>query len=452
MDNTRNDYGPGLGVQEPVTKDVGRVNYDLSHWSMKVGAIGSLQTLSVVPVVAGDSFALDAACVFRLSPLRRNLYLDCVVDLFAFYIPYRHIYGDDWISFMKSGYDEAVTLGTDTIGTPTDGKLECAGLKCQVGDPLPRWLTRGYVQIWNRYFRDPSDVAGLRAENYFVASATQAELDYGFNCAHLKRIWNSAILSTLNSSDYSLPLTGGEVDLYTLAALQGRLKTETSRDWFATRYQDILKHSWGTTVNIDADKRPELIMRTRQWLSGYDVDGTDDATLGLYSGKAATVANLKFPRKFFPEHGSLWIMGLLRFPPIHEDETHYLVTHPEPTYAQISGDPDVIRRSAPVDLQNGDIFVDFTGASLGLTPHSQWYREHPYNCHRLYIDAGAGHPFLNFSPTSRNASIYVTQSMYDEVFQSLQLKHWNAQCYINLQADRFIPDPRKSIFAGTGEL
>jgi hypothetical protein len=43
--------------------------YDLSHFSFSLGAIGSLQTLSVVPIVAGDSMQLDLQGVFRLSPL-----------------------------------------------------------------------------------------------------------------------------------------------------------------------------------------------------------------------------------------------------------------------------------------------------------------------------------------------------------------------------------------------
>src|SRR5260370_1452294 len=39
----------------------------------------------------------------RLSPLRRGLAIDSTVDIFNFYVPHRHVYGEQWIMFMKDG-------------------------------------------------------------------------------------------------------------------------------------------------------------------------------------------------------------------------------------------------------------------------------------------------------------------------------------------------------------
>src|SRR5205807_10588260 len=39
----------------------------------------------------------------RLSPLRRGLAIDSTVDIFTFYVPHRHVYGEQWIKFMKDG-------------------------------------------------------------------------------------------------------------------------------------------------------------------------------------------------------------------------------------------------------------------------------------------------------------------------------------------------------------
>jgi len=185
-----------------------RVRYDLSHWSMKTGSIGGLQTLSTIPIVAGDSFEMSVDCVIRLSPLRRNLYIDAVVDLYAFYIPYRHIYSN-WATFLTSGIDEAVTLGT--VSPATDARIQCVGLACPRNEAIPTWLTKGYMQIWNRYFRDPSDVAGILAETYLEGlTVGHANLAYGIPCAQLKRMWNAAPLTTTTTADYRLPLSGGE--------------------------------------------------------------------------------------------------------------------------------------------------------------------------------------------------------------------------------------------------
>src|SRR5205814_9387426 len=67
------------------------------------GQIGRLITISTTPVIAGDSFEMDAVGALRLSPLRRGLAIDSTVDIFTFYVPHRHVYGEQWIKFMKDG-------------------------------------------------------------------------------------------------------------------------------------------------------------------------------------------------------------------------------------------------------------------------------------------------------------------------------------------------------------
>ena len=83
---------------------------DLSHYAFQCGDIGKLQTISCIPVMAGDSISLDFEGVFRLSPLRRNLVVDCCVEIFGFYDKHRHTYGADWITFIKDGVREAITF------------------------------------------------------------------------------------------------------------------------------------------------------------------------------------------------------------------------------------------------------------------------------------------------------------------------------------------------------
>src|SRR5437763_11791474 len=74
-----------------------------SHLGFLAGQIGRLITISTTPVIAGDSFEMDAVGALRLSPLRRGLAIDSTVDIFTFYVPHRHVYGEQWIKFMKDG-------------------------------------------------------------------------------------------------------------------------------------------------------------------------------------------------------------------------------------------------------------------------------------------------------------------------------------------------------------
>src|SRR5206468_11953810 len=80
-----------------------RMPHDLSHLGFLAGQIGRLITISTTPVIAGDSFEMDAVGALRLSPLRRGLAIDSTVAIFTFYVPHRLVYVQHKIYFMKDG-------------------------------------------------------------------------------------------------------------------------------------------------------------------------------------------------------------------------------------------------------------------------------------------------------------------------------------------------------------
>src|SRR5690554_7773379 len=62
-------YEIGLGIPaEPLFRSANGV-----HLGFLAGQIGRLITISTTPVIAGDSFEMDAVGALRLSPLRRGL-------------------------------------------------------------------------------------------------------------------------------------------------------------------------------------------------------------------------------------------------------------------------------------------------------------------------------------------------------------------------------------------
>ena len=450
-----------------------RCLYDLSHFSFLTGRIGKLQTLSVVPVVAGDSFEMMLEGVFRLSPLRRQLVMDCRVDLMAFYVPHRHIYGDIWIDFIKQGVDETVNLPTDSF---TQSDFGCFGFNLDVEkhstfNTIPRWISRGYMRIWNRYFRHP--VQSELADDALITVVNDgapniADRKYGLSCCRIKRPWNTG-MPVSDTDDREVSISGNKFDILDLRRVQARYKTEQIRDWFGQRYNDLLGSTWNSTVNIDADERPELLMRVTKHLSGYDVDGTDDASLGSYSGKAASMIRFGFPRKYFVEHGAVWIMALLRFPPVHYSEIHPLCRASNPSYKEIAGDPEVFMSEPPehfdrsrwwshltsggtLDSRTPSVNTADRGSVEQVIPFGQHYRYHPSRVHGDF-ESVQGFPFVSNQGFDSNVpgvpGIYVSDTEYNSVFQTQQLAQWQAQCRINLAAYRYIPGPLTSIFAGT---
>src|SRR2546429_58898 len=71
--------------------------------------------------------------------------------------------------------------------------------------------------------------------------------------------------------------------------------------------------SFGGKTSYDADNRPLLVMRSNLWASGYDVDGTDQTSLGECSGRVQQTYKHSVPRFFVPEHGTMFTLALVFF-------------------------------------------------------------------------------------------------------------------------------------------
>src|SRR5438477_7456991 len=79
-----------------------------------------------------------------------------------------------------------------------------------------------------------------------------------------------------------------------------RSHTDQERDYFMQRYHDVIS-SFGGKTSYDADNRPLLVMRSNLWASGYDVDGTDQTSLGQFSGRVQQTYKHSVLRFFVPE-------------------------------------------------------------------------------------------------------------------------------------------------------
>src|SRR5258705_485210 len=91
------------------------------------------------------------------------------------------------------------------------------------------------------------------------------------------------------------------IDIMGLQAAYANLHTDQERDYFMQRYHDVIS-SFGGKTSYDADNRPLLVMRSNLWASGYDVDGTDQTSLGQFSGRVQQTYKHSVPRFFVPEH------------------------------------------------------------------------------------------------------------------------------------------------------
>src|SRR5256885_16356886 len=93
-----------------------RMPHDLSHLGLLAGQIGRLITISTTPGIAGDSFEMNAGGARRLSPLLRGLAINSTVVIFTFYVPHRHVYGEQWVKFMNDGVNATPRPTVNTTG------------------------------------------------------------------------------------------------------------------------------------------------------------------------------------------------------------------------------------------------------------------------------------------------------------------------------------------------
>src|SRR5258706_436436 len=96
-----------------------RMPHDLSHLGFLAGQIGRLITIPTTPGIAGESSDFDAVGALRPSRLRRGLAIDSIVDIFAFYVPHRHVYGEQWFKFMLFFEEEAGIRDLSVTGFQT---------------------------------------------------------------------------------------------------------------------------------------------------------------------------------------------------------------------------------------------------------------------------------------------------------------------------------------------
>src|SRR5207248_951570 len=175
---------------------------------------------------------------------------------------------------------------------------------------IPKHLFQGYLNIYNNYFKAPWMPDRTEAN---PNELNQDDARYGFRCCHLKNIW-TAPLPPETELSRQMTTSTTSIDIMGLQAAYANLHTDQERDYFMQRYHDVIS-SFGGKTSYDADNRPLLVMRSNLWASGYDVDGTDQTSLGQFSGRVQQTYKHSVPRFFVPEHGTMFTLALVRFPP-----------------------------------------------------------------------------------------------------------------------------------------
>jgi len=449
-----------------------RTAYNLSHLSHRAGQIGRIQTLTVIPVEAGASLELNIDGIARLAPNRKEIVSECQVDICAFFVPYRIPYGQAWIDFVNAGPDFSPSFTGVAVAAPYRNP-EYLGLQT-CGATINRALLYGYNSIFHNFYAVPSlvkhgDGPGDVNDYTFYPTTEPGAGNcrkYGRLAARLPHVLNGGNLvdaggvtgweaQDLDPTDSEVAITAGVFSVKDLALVQSRYKSEAQSAWFAHWYQDVMSEKFGSRLGKDVDPRnlmPEMLGRSTSMMSGIDVDGTDDATLGTFQGKTLDRVSFNMPRKIFEEHGIVHVLALFRYPLVHTREAHPLLQKTNFSYDEIIADPERWANIAPIPWDPDPWLAGGSTLPPGVIeiqePYGQWYRFQPNLVHSNFSTI-PGYPFAKFDGNTYKDWYYYQDEEYKDTFQTTQIGQWQIQAMVKATKYSPIPGVAASIFAGT---
>src|SRR5205807_8141786 len=90
------------------------------------------------------------------------------------------------------------------------------------------------------------------------------------------------------------------------------------------------------------------------------------------------------PRFFVPEHGTMFTLALVRFPPTATKEIQYLNAKGALTYSDIAGDPALYGNLQPREISMKDVFRSGDSSMKFKIAEGQWYLYSPWYFSSVY--------------------------------------------------------------------
>src|SRR5205085_1920370 len=166
----------------------------------------------------------------------------------------------------------------------------------------------------------------------------------------------------------------------------------------------------------------------------YFLSGFTSKLVFLFKQKTAydiclciTAEPLFRSRFFVPEHGTIFTLALVRFPPTATKEIQYLNAKGALTYTDIAGDPVLYGNLPPREISMKDVFRSGDSSKKFKIAEGQWYRYAPSYVSPAY-HLLEGFPFIQEPPSGDlQERVLIRHHDYDQCFQSVQLLQWNSQ-------------------------
>src|SRR5206468_743089 len=148
------------------------------------------------------------------------------------------------------------------------------------------------------------------------------------------------------------------------------------------------------------------------------------------------------PRFFVPEHGTMFTLALVRFPPTATKEIQYLNAKGALTYTDIAGDPVLYGNLPPREISMKDVFRSGDSSKKFKIAEGQWYRYAPSYISPPHLPLESFPHIHRQPPLDLQKRVLIRDHDYDQCFQSLLLLQWRRHVKFNVTVYRNLPTTR----------
>lgn len=265
------------------------------------GSFYQLVPVARKAVVPGESAAIDVDVRFESEPFSQNVMSGGIFSLYAFYTPYRLVWSD-WVNWLAEPQSAAVVPSVNSSWPFLfEGYQRAAGTL----SPLGR---RAYKLLYNQYFGQ---------QQYSSSWYADITLDTDQTVKNVRTTdqFNGKLQSEADIAQQTFTGTvAGSVATLNLNDLRQALRNAYSgrrADMTGDKYVDALARM-GVNLDWRVQMAPEFLGMQSCDFMPRDSRASDATNTGRAWSRYQGQCSLKTPRRFFAEHGIVWVVAAMR--------------------------------------------------------------------------------------------------------------------------------------------
>lgn len=232
--------------------------------------------------------------------LTRYVLNDALVQIFAFYVPYRLLW-DQWVDFIG---------GDDTLSIPTNATPYSLMFETTNANVFGR---RAYKLIYNEFFGNKA----VGAAAWFDDITDDADMN-----PRVSRIWDQYFskftIDDPTNVTYTAPIPGGDplngaqIDLAQFAREMRNARSLQRQQLTGNKYVDTMR-AMGVDLDWRIQNAPEFLGKASKVIGPITVESTDPNDLSARQVRYESSVTYKFnKRRAFAEHGEVIVLATVR--------------------------------------------------------------------------------------------------------------------------------------------